>query len=325
MLASVIVGINLQHVTFDIGPAHSGVFGLKARPEDWSAFFDGEGLVRPYQSFWGVLRVLGHNEGIGVLGDQHSFGRHARLWRIVLDRARDAVLGRLAKVAVDGPPEDEFVEDDDGVVGKYLWLETGEYGRVKIFYEMAGAGSQDVLFLHTAGSDSRQYHSLMNMKGLRERLTMYAFDMPAHGRSGLGSKQSPQGYALNEEAYLEVIGKIIRRLKLSKTIVCGASMAGQICLAAAIKARELDVHGVIPCEACEHLAFDQPIYEIKGADVSLLDPERVCGMCAPDSPEYFKRNIWWQYSTQVSRIEASESSFFLLSCYVRASTSSLVI
>ena len=44
--------------------------------------------------------------------------------------------------------------------------------------------------------------------------------------------------------------------------------------AAAIEARDLDIHGSIPCEGCEHLAFDQPIYEMKGADAALLDPER---------------------------------------------------
>ena len=69
-------------------------------------------------------------------------------------------------------------------------------------------------------------------------------------------------------------------------------MAGHVCLAAAIKAKELNVHGAIPCEGCEHLPFTQPIYEMKGSDSSLLDPERVCGMCAPTSPEYYKRQIW---------------------------------
>lgn len=305
---SVIVGIDQQLVAFDVGPAHTGTFGIQARAEDWSAFF-AEKLVRPYQSYWGVLRVLGHNEGISVLGDQQSFGRHARLWRIILDRARDALHGKPVRTALEEPPEDEF-NQEDAITGKYIWLEIQEYGKVKVFYETAGSGSQDILFLHTAGSDSRQYHSLMNNKQLQERCTMYAFDLPAHGRSSLGSKQSPQGYALNEDSYLEVIGKVIKRLNLRNTIVCGASMAGHVCLAAAIKARELDIHGSIPCEGCEHLAFDQPIYEIKGADTSLLDPERVCGMCAPSSPEYFKRNIWWQYSTQGIDIFAGDLKFY---------------
>lgn len=121
---------------------------------------------------------------------------------------------------------------------------------------------------------------------------------------------SPLGYALTENSYLEAIGKVIKRLKLQNTIVCGASMAGHICIAAAIKAQELDIHGSIPCEGCDHLPFTQPIYEMKGADSSILDPERVTGMCAPTSPEYFKRQIWWQYSSQGADVFAGDLKFY---------------
>jgi pimeloyl-ACP methyl ester carboxylesterase len=121
---------------------------------------------------------------------------------------------------------------------------------------------------------------------------------------------SPQGYGLNEDSYLEAIGKVIKRLKLRNTIVCGASMAGHVSLAAAIKSKDLNIHGSIPCEGCDHLAFTQPIYEIKGSDVSLLDPERVCGMCSPSSPEYFKKQIWWQYSSQGLGIFSGDLKFY---------------
>ena len=305
--ASIIVGISNQHAALDTGPSHAGTFAIQARPEDWEQFF-AEKLVRPYQSYWGMLRVLGHENGISVLGDQQAFGQHARLWRIVLDRARDTLHGKALKSMLEVPLDEEC--EIDSVSGKYLWIEMSEYGKVKIFYEFAGTGSQDILFLHTAGSDSRQYHSLMNNKQLQDICTMYAFDLPAHGRSSLGSKQSPQGYALDEASYLEAIGKVVKRLSLHNTIVCGASMAGHVCLAAATAAGELDIHGAIPCEGCEHLAFSQPIYEIKGSDVSLLDPERVCGMCAPTSPEYYKRQIWWQYSSQGYGIFSGDLKFY---------------
>ena len=306
--ASIIVGVEHQKAAFSIDAAHAGTFGIQARPKDWRAFFDKD-LVRPYQSYWGMLRVLGDENGIRVLGDQQSFGQHARIWRIILDRARDAVHGKELNNTVEEPPDGEITEED-AVTGKYIWIEMSKYGYVKLFYEFAGSGDQDLLFLHTAGSDSRQYHSLMNNKELKQRCTMYAFDLPAHGRSSLGSKMSPQGYTLNEDSYLEAIGKVIKRLNLRKTIVCGASMAGHICLAAAIKAKDLDVHGSIPCEGCDHLAFEQPIYELKGSDVSLLDPERVCGMCSPTSPEYFKRQIWWQYSSQGLGIFSGDLKFY---------------
>lgn len=305
---SVIVGINDGNAGFDFGPAHAGTFGVSASNSDWEQFF-ADKLVRPYQSYWGMLRVLGHEDGLGVLGDQRAFAQNARLWRIVLDRMRDAVRGQKVKVALDEPPPEEF-EGEDSVTGKYLRIEAKEYGKVKIFYEFAGSGPLTILFLHTAGSDSRQYHSLMNNTQMQQRATMYAFDLPAHGRSSLGSKQSPQGYGLTEEAYLESIDKVIKGLKLSNVIVCGASMAGHVCLAVAIKAQEMGVIGSIPCEGCDHLEFTQPIYETEGLDSSLLNPERVCGMCAPTSPEYYKRQIWWQYSSQGYGIFLGDLKFY---------------
>ena len=305
---SIIVNVDNGQITTTTGSPNGVNFSIQARAADWQAFF-AEKLIRPYQSYWGMLRVLGHHDGVAVLGDQQAFGRYARVWRIVLDRCRDAVHGKtVASTSFEPPPEE--ATEEDAVTGKYIWIEHSEYGKVKIFYEFAGSGPQTILFLHTAGSDGRQYGSLMNNKQLLERCTMYAFDLPAHGRSSLGSRQSPQGYALTENAYLESIGKVIAKLELKNTIVCGASMAGHVCLAAAIRAQELNVHGAIPCEGCEHLQFTQPIYEIGGSDVSLLDPERVCGMCSPTSPEYFKRQIWWQYSSQGYGVFSGDLKFY---------------
>ncbi|KAK4954887.1 hypothetical protein LTR10_007079 [Elasticomyces elasticus] len=305
---AVIVSVDNGHATLSSDAATKATFGLQANAEQWKAFF-ATNLVRPFQSFWGMLRVIGKDGGVEVTGDQMEFGRNARIWRIVLDRARDAVHGKPVLSALADPPENEVLEDDN-VVGRYVWLDLKSCGKVKVFYETSGTGKQTLLFLHTAGSDSRQYHSLMNNRELRERCSMIAFDLPAHGRSSLGSKQSPQGYALDEEGYLEVIGAVIKRLGLRDTIVCGASMAGHVCLAAAIKARELGIRGSIPCEGCEHLPFTQPIYEIGGADTSLLDPERVCGMCSPTSPEYYKRQIWWQYSSQGNGVFGGDLKFY---------------
>ena len=294
-------------------------FVLYARAEDWRAFFAADAnLVRPYQSFWGILRVLGplHKE-VRIEGDIGIFAKYARVWRIVLDRIRDAVnekTGALTEDEVDVPEEE--LEEGEPICGQYIWIAHSEYGRVKIFYEYTGNGDQIIVFLHTAGSDSRQYHSLMSMPALQRKCKMYAFDLPAHGRSSFGTKQIPESYALTEAAYLESMSLVIKALDLTKhdnLILCGASMAGHICLAAAIQARRLGVRGVIPCEGCGHLPVSQPIYEMKGNDSAILDPERVCGMIAPTSPEYYKRQIWWQYfkgSSQGTNVFAGDDLKF---------------
>jgi pimeloyl-ACP methyl ester carboxylesterase len=291
-----------------VGPESLGsLFTLSARPDDWEKLFAAV-PVPPFQSFWGILRKLGDKPGNQILGDVLGFGRFARLWRIILDHARDVIND------VQRGGDDELFDDDqqeDALVGRYMRVETEGWGRSKIFWETSGTGPQNILFLHTAGADSRQYHSLMNNRKLRERLTMYAFDLPGHGRSSLGHQQHPHGHYTSESRYVETIAQVIQILNLTNVIVSGASMAGHICLAVALRAAELGVIGVIPCEACDHLSFHQPNYELAGdLNEAALNPERVCGMIGPTSPAQYKRQIWWTYSTQGVNIFGGDLEFY---------------
>ena len=149
----------------------------------------------------------------------------------------------------------------------------------------------------------------MNNKEMQSRCKMYAFDLPNHGRSYPASKISPNGFALDEEMYIDAIYAMIQILKLNKPIVCGASMGGQICIAVAIRAKELGVGGAIPLEGCANIPFTPPIYEAAGEE-SLLNPERVCGMISPTAPEYYKRLIWWIYSSQGLKIFPGDLKFY---------------
>lgn len=288
----------------EAGTIRQGIFALNAKPEHWERFFQYEFLTRPYQSYWGMLRILG-GEHVFVSGNTSTFAKFAKVWRISLDRMRLVVVGKAYNALI---PSQEQMED--AITGKYVWIDHNEYGKVKIFYEYAGSGSQHLLFLHTAGSDSRQYHSLMNDASLQERCKMFAFDLPGHGRSSLGTTQSIEGYKLTEASYIESISRVIQTVGINGTVVCGASMAGHVCIALAIRARELGIRGAIPCEGCAHLPQPAAIYDMQGSDSSILDPERVCGMIAPTSPEYYKRQIWWQYSSQATGVFKGDLKFY---------------
>lgn len=305
---AVVVQLHQSDGSFNVnvtpGTTKNNVFTLNAKQEHWEKFFQFDSLVRPYQSYWGMLRILGP-ENVFVGGDKLSFAKYARIWRIVLDRIRLIIAAQAYTISV---PDGEDTEDT--INGKYTWINHSEYGKVKIFYEYAGTGKQNVLFLHTAGSDSRQYHSLMNEPSLQEKCRMFAFDLPGHGRSNLGSDQSMDTYALSEESYIESIAKVIQKVNIQNPIVCGASMAGHICIALAIRARELGIRGSIPCEGCAHLPQPAEIYNMKGNDSSVLDPEKVCGMIAPKSPEFYKRQIWWQYSAQATGVFLGDLRFY---------------
>lgn len=269
-----------------------------------------------------MLRTIGSDNQVFISGDTTKFARYARVWRITLDRIRLVIAGQVYDNSIpDNDNDDSDSDIEDSITGSYTWISHNTYGKVKIFYESSGNGPQNILFLHTAGSDSRQSHSLMNNAGLQKRCTMYAFDLPGHGRSSLGTKQSIDTYALTENDYIESIDKVLQKIgkkhgELKDLIVSGASMAGHICLALAIHTGSNTMHtpvrGVIPLEGCAHLPTPAAIYNLgsTAAPPSLLDPEKVCGMISPTSPEYFKRQIWWQYSSQANGIFAGDLRFY---------------
>ncbi|KIW96398.1 uncharacterized protein Z519_03467 [Cladophialophora bantiana CBS 173.52] len=294
-----------QGSTTDCAPQ----FDLNAQSSHWQEVFAAI-PKRPFQSYWGMLRLLGQSSGVEVTGDKEAFTKHARLWRIVLDCIRDALHPPPATSAQEEYIPDDVL-DDDSIVGHYTWLTLAPVGKCKIFYETSGSGEQQVLFLHTAGADSRQYHSLMLNKALQRRCTMYAFDLPGHGRSFPGTHQYPQSYANSEDFYISAIHQMIVKLKLKRVIVSGASMGGQVCLAVALRAKEMDVRGVIPCEACDYLPAQQAsaIYSLQG-DEAILNAERVCGMMSPSSPALYKRLNWWLYSAQASQIFPGDLKFY---------------
>ena len=302
-----------KHMTVDIVNGGTRVhtyestdaaFQLCARQEQWEQFFQ---VVPkpPFQSFWGMLRTIGPENGVSVRGDTVAFARYARVWRLLLDVVRQTVTNTKGSTRDVGE-----VDTEDHITGRYIHTNNSLFGQARVFVESAGSGPQSVLFLHTAGSDSRQYHGVMNMPTLQSRFTMHAFDLPGHGRSDLGTKQTVGDFTLTEETYLSIIEQVIQKLNLSDVVVCGASMAGQICLAVGLNAKKLGVKGIIPCEACEHIPYKPAIYGYQGADGSVLNPETVCGMMSPTSPEHHKRQVWWGYSSQGIGVFKGDLKFY---------------
>ncbi len=121
-------------------------------------------------------------EGVGVHGNQVKFAQYGHLATRLLELLRDGQHGPLQE---DEQPE----TDEDHITGRYIYINAPVWGRTKVFYETSGNGPQQIVFLHTAGSDSRQYHGVMNDARMREKCTMIAFDLPAHGRSFPGSNR----------------------------------------------------------------------------------------------------------------------------------------
>lgn len=257
--------------TVKTGSPKDALFALSAKPEHWEQFFK-PSPVSPYTSIWSLIGMNIRQEGVEVTGDENASAQYTQLARRSLELLRDGLHGPMKE---DSQPE----MDEDHITGKYVYITPPTWGRTKLFYETAGTGKEEIVFCHTAGSDSRQYHGVMNDKKMLDLCTMYAFDLPGHGRSFPGANQIPGNHTNNEDSYVGCIREFIKALKLNKPIVCGASMAGQVCLAVAARAEEVGAGGTIPLQGCDYLDMDRQFWD-KSPTVnqSLFNPEWVYGV-----------------------------------------------
>lgn len=285
------------------GSAKDGAFALCALSEQWEQFFK-EVPVAPYQSFWGMFGMNIKQKGIEVEGDEVAFAQWTHVWRRVLELAHDAHCGPI-QVQDEPQPEKDFL------TGKYVYLDAPVWGRTKIFYEYSGEGKQPIVFLHTAGSDGRQYHGVMNDFKMRQKCTMYCFDLPGHGRS-FPSRNYPAGAHTNtEDSYVGIIASFVKALGLRRPIICGASMAGQVCLAVAIRHREVGAGGAIPLQGSDYLNMERQWNDRSPyVNQSLFNPEWVYGMMSPTAPLANKQLIWHLYSSQAYGIFHGDLDFY---------------
>ena len=113
------------------------------------------------------------------------------------------------------------------IVGRYLNLSIAGQGH-RIYVEEAGAGIP-LLCLHTAGSDSRQYRSVLNDPEVTRAFRVIAFDLPWHGKSSppAGWHLVPE-YRLTSQAYVDAIIAVADALGLEQPVAMGCSIGGRI-------------------------------------------------------------------------------------------------
>lgn len=243
-------------------------------------------------------------DGAGVHGDHDKYSQFAHLTTRLLELIREGLHGPLAQ-------DKQTESDEDHLTGKYVYIEPPVWGKSKVFYETSGTGPQEIVFLHTAGSDSRQYHVVMNDSTMRSKCTMFAFDLPAHGRSFPGNNHIPGNHTTNEEAYVGAIREFVKVLKLNKPIICGASMAGQVCIAVAIRAEEVGAGGTIPLQGCDYMTMKRQFGDKSPlVNQSLFNPDWIYGMMAPSAPLVNKQLIWHLYSAQAYGIFHGDLDFY---------------
>jgi pimeloyl-ACP methyl ester carboxylesterase len=262
-------------------------FILKAPTEVWAKFFS----APPPAPYHGIYAMKMRVPEFNVSGDELVLAQNMHLVRRVLELGRDVannVHGSSVSKKIFEKNKKETIR------AGYVWIEF-EGRPSRIYYEEAGAG-RDLLCLHTAGSDSRQFYKLLNDAGLGAEWRMVAFDLPWHGKS-LPPEGAPIGaWELTTERYVAAIEAVIAALGLRRPVLLGSSMAGQICLEMALRWGER-LGGVIACEASERIVGrEAPWTRHPLVNESTFVPEWVHGLMAPQSPRERAREVWWEYS-----------------------------
>ena len=269
----------------------SAEFTLRAPSSVWERFLQSV----PPAPYHHVLAMKMRVPEFSVVGDERKLLQCAHLVRRSLELARWVANGRAAAaLRPESPPLERETRSIEPIIGRYASIDI-EGRPHRIYYEQAGAG-RDLMFLHTAGSDTRQFHHLMNDAQLLRDWRMTAFDLPWHGKSLPPEGAVPGEWRLDTDRYVACIDAAIAALQLKRPVLMGSSMGGQICLEMAIRSGDA-LGGVIACEACDRITGrDVPFAKHALFNQSLAVPEWIYGLMSPSTPRARATEIWWEYS-----------------------------
>lgn len=201
--------------------------------------------------------------------------------------------------------------ESEPLEGRYVWIECQEE-TYRTYYEVAGRGDVPLVLLHTAGADSRQYHHLQTDEAILDRFTVYAFDMPWHGKTLPPRNEEwwTEEYRLTTDFYEDFIMRFLDAMDVTQPVVLGCSMGGAIVL------RLARVHGeaLRAVIGLESTAFaptrDIGYLDHPHVDSEVVRPEWVYGLQAPQSPEQYKRDSWWYYSQAGHNVYLGDLHFY---------------
>jgi pimeloyl-ACP methyl ester carboxylesterase len=271
--------------------AGSGVpqFTLAAPGSTWAKFL----APIPLRHHHAIFAMLARVPEFTVRGDQLAFLQHCHVVRRVLEVGKWLALGHAGRVPASLHPPLGSVTPAPVVTGGYVPVTAGGQTH-HIYHEHAGSG-RDLLCLHTAGADGRQFHRLMADPRITTSHRMVAFDLPWHGKSPPPSGAIPGSWRLNTDLYVALIMQFIEAAGLDRPIVLGASMSGEICLELAYRHPDAFA-GIIACEASERIERRQtPFSNHPQINAAYFVPEWIRGLIAPQSPAECVADIVWHY------------------------------
>ena len=271
-------------------PTGRPAFTLAAPASIWEKFL----APVPPRHHHALFALLARVPEFSARGDQLAFMQHCHVVRRVLEIGRWLALGEALPVPTVPNPRRNPPTALPPVNGGYVPV-TARGMAHQIYFETAGTG-RDLLCLHTAGADLRQFHRLMADPRLTERHRLVAFDLPWHGRSPPPTGAAHGGWRLDTDLYVELIMGFVAAAGLDRPIVLGASMSGEICLELAYRHPDAFT-GIVACEACERIERRQTPYSAHPqVNQACFVPEWIRGLIAPQSPAECAEEIVWHYA-----------------------------
>lgn len=282
-------------------------FALSAPGAIWARFL----APVPPRHHHAIFAMLMRVPEFRLSGDPLRFAQSCHLVRRVLEVGKWLVLGRTLPVPVSLRPTLRGRGEDARPP-----VATGGYTQVpvdgtahSIYHEWAGSG-RDLLCLHTAGSDGRQFHRLMADPRIAGGHRLVAFDLPWHGKSAPPAGAVPGSWRLSTDLYVGLIMGFIEAARLERPIVLGASMSGEICLELAYRHPEA-FSAIIACEASDKVEGRRvPWASHPRVNQTIFVPEWIHGLMAPQSPAECAEEVWWQYSQGGCATFAGDIEFY---------------
>jgi len=269
----------------------SPAFILAAPEAIWARFLE----PVPPRHHHGIFAMMYRLPEFSIQGDELVFMQHAHVARRVLEVGKWLALGRSLPVPVSLHPRGG-ARGVPAVTGRYVPVTVGGV-TYQIYSESAGSG-QDVLCMHTAGADGRQFHGLMADPRIVEHHRLISFDLPWHGKSPPPEGAIQGSWRLNTDLYVALIMGFIAAAGPQKPVALGASMSGEICLELAYRHPD-SFAGIIACEACDKINQRQTVWAAHPhVNQAQFVPEWIRALSAPRSPA----NTWNRSHGTMARV-----------------------
>jgi pimeloyl-ACP methyl ester carboxylesterase len=197
----------------------------------------------------------------------------------------------------------------EDITGRYISVDIGGADH-RIFFEEAGAGPE-ILCLHTAGADTRQWRFLLNDNDITSRHRMIAFDMPWHGKSLPPEGFETDEYLLSTEDYIATILSLMDAIGLKKPILAGCSMGGRIALQLAALHPERFA-GFIAIEASDFQPawYDIDWFHRADGHGGEMGAALVSANIAPHAPDVHRWSTQWMFMQSGPGVFRGDLSFY---------------